>query len=61
MKKYRVLVQRFGVMFVEAEDEETAERIAGDQSIEDIHWDDDWEIADSVEDDSYDDYMYIRE
>ena len=47
--KYCVVVVRTGVIFVEAETEADAMRIANEQPTDAISWSDDWEATDAEE------------
>lgn len=48
--KYEVVVTRIGSLFIEADTPEKAMEIANNQSTEDVHWADDWDITDCTED-----------
>lgn len=59
--KYCVTVVRSGCVFVDAENECEAMDIADRQMTDSILWSDDWSSTDVVEDDSYEDCMYIKD
>lgn len=51
--KYCVCIQRFGCLFVEAENEAEACEIADHQTTDTVIWSDDWSPVDAQIDDSY--------
>ena len=59
--KYCITMVRYGSVFVEADNQMDAEYIAGEQSIEDIYWEDDCEIVGVQEADDVEDGLFIRE
>lgn len=59
--KYCVTVVRYGCVFVEAETMAEAMDIANHQLTDTIIWSDDWGVTDCMEDDTLEDYEYVRE
>ena len=59
--KYCVTVAMTGCIFVEADSEVDAMYITDHQVTDSVHWSDNWEVTDCMEDDSALDYMYIKE
>lgn len=53
MKKYCVVIQRNGCVYVEANSPEDAKDIADHQATDTVIWDEDWSPVDVVEDDTY--------
>lgn len=61
MKKYCVIIERTGCIFVEAENENDAMDIADHQLTDTVNWSEDWEATDVFEDDSACENLYVSE